>query len=330
MVDEKQNEGFDRGESKSILDRLQALLGGETQAQAERQYVHVVINPASGKDQAILRTINLACKTVGIDWDVFITKKSGDGRHLAEQAVKAGVDRVVVYGGDGTVMEVASGLVGSKVPMAIIPGGTANVLSIDLGIPRDLVEASALAVDPDSRIRKIDIGRIGDQYFLLRAGLGLEAAMVAGAKRELKDRFGVFAYALSGLQALADPVVANYHFTFEDQEVDAQGLTCIIANSGLMGMEGLYLAPNIQVDDGLLDVIVLRKADLPSLLSLAASMVEGEENQQALQRWQVREVTVRSQPAQKVQVDGELIEQTPVTIKVVPQAVRVIVPADGS
>ncbi|HEX6303539.1 MAG TPA: diacylglycerol kinase family protein [Anaerolineales bacterium] len=330
MVDEKLNRDLDPVESESILDRIQALLGGKKQEQTERRYVHVIINPASGKDQAILRTINFACNTAGIDWDVYITKKSGDGRRLAEQAVKAGVDRVLVYGGDGTVMEVASGLLGSDIPMAILPGGTANVLAIDLGIPRDLVEASALAVDLDSNIRIIDVAQIGDRYFVLRAGLGLEAAMVAGAKRELKERFGVFAYALSALQALADPVVANYQLSFEGQEVDAQGLTCIIANSGLMGMEGLYLAPDIQVDDGLLDVIVLRRADLPSLLSLAASVVEGEENQQALQRWQVREVTVHSQPTQKVQVDGEMIEQTPVNIKVIPQAVPVVVPFDKS
>lgn len=330
MGDEKLNRDLDPVESESILDRLQALLGGKKQAQTERRYVHVVINPASGKDRAILRTINFACNTAGIDWDVYITKKSGDGRRLAEQAVKAGVDRVLVYGGDGTVMEVASGLLGSDIPMAILPGGTANVLAIDLSIPRDLVEASALAVDLDSNIRTIDVAQIGDRYFVLRAGLGLEAAMVAGAKRELKERFGVFAYALSALQALADPVVANYRLSFEGQEVDAQGLTCIIANSGLMGMEGLYLAPDIQVDDGLLDVIVLRRADLPSLLSLAASVVEGEENQQALQRWQVREVTVHSQPTQKVQVDGEMIDQTPVNIKVIPQAVPVVVPFDKS
>ena len=330
MVDEKLNRDLDPVESESILDRLQALLGGKKRAQTERRYVHVVINPASGKDQAILRTINFACNTAGIDWDVYVTKKSGDGRRLAEQAAKAGVDRVLVYGGDGTVMEVASGLLGSDIPMAILPGGTANVLAIDLGIPRDLVEASALAVDLDSNIRTIDVAQIGDRYFVLRAGLGLEAAMVAGAKRELKERFGVFAYALSALQALADPVVANYHLSFEGQEVDAQGLTCIIANSGLMGMEGLYLAPDIQVDDGLLDVIVLRRADLPSLLSLAASAVEGVENQQALQRWQVREVTVQSQPTQNVQVDGEMIEQTPINIKVIPQAVPVVVPFDKS
>lgn len=330
MIDQKPNQESDRVESQGILDRLQALLGGEKQARAERQYVHVVINPASGRDQPILRTINFACNTAGIDWDVFITKKSGDGRRLAEQAAEAGVNRVLVYGGDGTVMEVASGLLGSDIPLAILPGGTANVLAIDLGIPRDLVEASALAVDLDSNIRRIDVAQIGDRHFLLRASLGLEAAMVSGAKREMKDRFGVFAYALSALQALADPVVANYHLSFDGQEVDAQGLTCIVANSGLMGMEGLYLAPNIEVDDGLLDVIVLRKADLPSLLALAASVVEGEENHQALQRWQAREVTVRSQPTQKIQVDGEMIEQTPVDIKVIPQAIPIVVPNDKS
>ena len=326
---ETREESADQDRSEGILERLKTLLVRRETRQQGLDLIHVIVNPAAGKDQAILKTLNLACTTAGVDWEVFVTKKRGDGYRLARQAIKKKVDRVVVYGGDGSVMEVASGLMHSEVPMAIIPGGTANVLAIDLGIPRDLVEASALAVNVNCAVRKIDLGQIGDNYFILRAGLGLEAAMVAGADRERKDRLGILAYGLSALEALADPVVATYQLSFGDQEIEVQGLTCIIANSGLMGREGLYLAPNIQLDDGLLDVIVLRRADLPSLLSLAASVLDGEENRVALQRWQVPEVVVRADPPQKIQVDGEMIAETPAQARVIPHAVRVVVPSDN-
>jgi YegS/Rv2252/BmrU family lipid kinase len=245
---------------------------------------------------------------------------------LAQEAIKAGADAVAVHGGDGTVMEVASGLIGSGVPMAIIPGGTANVMAAELGIPNDLVEACALAVNPKSALRAVDVGQVGEAYFILRAGMGFEAAMVEGADRDLKDRLGVLAYAFSALQALADPVIARYHLYLDGLEVETAGLTCIIANSGATGAPGVSLAPMIDVSDGLLDVIVVRKADLPSLISLAARVVRGEESSQTLLHWQAREVTVVADPPQTVQVDGEILGKTPVMARVIPHAVKIIVP----
>jgi diacylglycerol kinase family enzyme len=161
--------------------------------------VHAIINPAAGQDQPILKVLNTALQAAEVEWDVFITKAAGDAHRLAQEAVAAKADLVIVHGGDGTVMEVASGLIGSQVPFAIIPGGTANVMSLELGIPNGAVESCALAVNPEAATRVIDMGQIGDHFFLLRASVGFEAAMVEGADRELKDRLG-FAYAFSALQ----------------------------------------------------------------------------------------------------------------------------------
>ncbi len=289
----------------------------------------VVINPAAGKDQPILKVINSVFKEAGVEWDVKITQEAGDGQRFAQEAVRAGVDVVAVNGGDGTVMEVANGLVGSQVPFAILPGGTANIMSLELGIPNDLFEACTLAANPHPQIRVIDLGRMGDQYFLTRLSMGLPAAMVEGADREAKDRLGVFAYALAGLQSLSNPPVAHYYLNLDGEEVESEGVTCVIANSGMMGvsgMPGLAMAPNIRIDDGLLDVIMVTKADLPSLLSLAVSVMDGSENQRALQRWQARQVTVAADPVQTVQLDGELCGQTPTSVQAAPGAVCAIVP----
>jgi diacylglycerol kinase family enzyme len=216
--------------------------------------------------------------------------------------------------------------VSTKTALAIIPGGTANVMAAELGIPPGLEESVTLALNPEARVRPVDMGRIGEHWFLLRAGMGLEAAMVEGADREMKDRFGVLAYGLSALQALSDPPIARYHLTVDGQAVESEGLTCFIANSGTMGMPGLNLAPGIDVSDGMLDVVVVTRADLPGLLALAASVVGGSENPNTLQRWQAREVYVEADPPQTVQVDGELIGQTPITARVIPHAIRIIVP----
>ncbi|MFO7624175.1 MAG: diacylglycerol kinase family lipid kinase [Anaerolineales bacterium] len=292
------------------------------------QRVFVVINPAAGQDQPILKSLNKIFQENGVDWDIAITKDRGDGRRLARNAAQSGVDLVMVYGGDGTVMECASGLVGSQTPLAILPGGTANVMARELGLPLDLVAAATLAINPQSRIRCVDMGQVGEQTFLLRAGIGFEAEMVEGADRELKDRLGVLAYGLSALQTLADPPIARYWLCLDGAEEECDGVACVVANSGNMGAADIVLSKSTDISDGLLDVFVVTKADLPSLVSLVASVVSGRPDPPALKQWQVREVTIESEPNQPVQLDGELIGQTPVTVKILPEAVQIIIPPE--
>src|SRR5258708_27608645 len=233
-----------------------------------------------------------------IDWDIFVTKEAGDARRLAKEAVTGGADAVAVNGGDGTLTEVASGLRGSNVPLAILRGGTANVMYIELAIPNDLAAGSALLVGNESEVRAIDMGQIGRRYFLLRVGLGLEAAMVRRAHRELKSRMGSLAYVLSGLQALREQPQAHYHLVLDGYEVEVDGITCMVANSGSLGTQGLRLAPNIDVSDGLLDIVVIRSGDLGSILSVLASVVAGNENAQPLQHWQARNIQISAEPRQ--------------------------------
>ena len=292
--------------------------------------IHVIINPAAGQDRPILHTLNRAFHPAGVDWDVHVTKQAGDARRYAEQAVAAGVDVVAVYGGDGTVMDVAAALIGTNVPLAIFPGGTANVISTELGIPSDLAEACALVCSEQGYIRPIDVGRVGDHYFLIRVGMGVEAQMIAGADRPLKERLGPLAYLVSAVQALKDPVFARYQLTLDGEEMAIDGITCIIANAGSFGAVPLSLAPTIDVSDGLLDVVVVNKGDLPALVAVAASIVAGNEDAEPLRHWRAREVAVSADPPQTVQVDGEVWGQTPITVRIVPQAVRVIVPVTAT
>src|SRR5260221_13540604 len=163
--------------------------------------IHVIINPAAGQDKPILGVLNKAFGPAGVDWEVFITKEAGDATRLARKAVEEGVDAVAVHGGDGTVGEVAAGLVDSTVPMAIVPGGTANAMSIELGIPSDPAEACALVASEDSQVRQVDMGQVGDHYFVLRVGMGLEAEMVKNASREGKAQMGNLAYVVAARQA---------------------------------------------------------------------------------------------------------------------------------
>ncbi|MEP7357377.1 MAG: diacylglycerol kinase family protein [Anaerolineales bacterium] len=309
----------------------------EAAAPPKFRRVHIIINPASGQDRPVLSILNDVFHPSSIEWEMSVTKDAGDGRRYALAALEAGADAIGVYGGDGTVNEVASALVGTDTPLAIFPGGTANVMSVELGIPSDLLEACALVSRGTGVVRAIDVGDTGDNIFLTRIGMGFEATVIEQTEREQKDRHGWLAYALNGLRQLVDPKLSHYRLTIDGEAIETDGLACMVANSGILspnsGLPGksvISFSPAISITDGLLDILVVRSGDLGYLLSVAANMVAGAEGAQPLLHWTGREVSVVADPPQSIQYDGEVIGYTPVTARVRPQALRVIVPAGAA
>ncbi len=306
--------------------------------------IHVVINPAAGNDTPILNVLNTVFLENEVEWHASITHKAGDARQAARQAVQEGADVVAAYGGDGTVTEVASGLFGSEVPLAILPGGTANVLARELAIPLRLMDAARLACGVESKIDRIDLGKMGEHIFLLRVGIGFEAAMVEQADRTLKENFGVLAYLWSALQNLRDPAIAHYRLLLDGEVVECSGFACTIANSGNLGLPGLQLSTAISVRDSLLDVIVVEEASIRSLTevlgqifnkqAIAAQPEEtsdqnySEQIQSSLRHWQAKKISLWMEPSQVIQHDGEIMKSVkmPLEISVIPQALGVVVP----
>jgi YegS/Rv2252/BmrU family lipid kinase len=290
--------------------------------------IHVVINPGSGKPKPILHTLNTVFRPRDIEWEISLTQKSGDAERFARQAAENGVDIVAAYGGDGTVMEVARGIMGLETPLAIFPGGTANLMAVELGIPKDLAKAAELAVDEHSAIHSIDVGRTESGYFLLRVGMGFPARKVEYADRELKDRYGVMAYTLAALRAIKAQNEANYHLTVDGKSFSVRTRACEVYNAGNMGIPGTSPVPGISVEDGLLDLVVLREKVSQSLLThdIEHSIRPGDE---LFDHWQARQIRIESDPPQPVQIDGEMVGTTPVTIDILPRAIRVIAPRAG-
>ncbi|MFC2037121.1 diacylglycerol/lipid kinase family protein [Chloroflexota bacterium] len=292
--------------------------------------IHVVINPAAGQPEPIVHILNDVFRPAGVKWDVSITHEYGDATRQAREAAEGGADIVVAYGGDGTVMEVVNGLVGTEVPLGILPGGTGNVMSVELDIPQTSEAAAQLLVSEEGQIRKVDVGQSGENFFLLRAFVGFDARRIQLATREMRDRFGKAAYLISGLKAMPESKSVRYTLTLDGEEVTCEGFTCIVENAGSMGVRGLSLAPNISVSDGLLDVIVMHGFDPKSLASALGSIADKPLNPDKFHHWQAREITIATDPVQEVIGDGESWGETPITMKVLPGAVRVIAPGECS
>lgn len=288
--------------------------------------VHVIVNPASGQPQTVLHSLNAVFHPAGVEWDVFITKKSGDAQRFAQQAVAAGVDVVAANGGDGTVMEVAQGVMGSQIPMGILPGGTANLVSVELGIPKDLRKAAQVIASDTSVITKVDMGKIGEDYFLLRVGLGIASEKVKLADREMKDRYGIAAYSIAGAKSIMGAQKAQYRLILDGEVIEEEGVTCIIDNAGNLGRAEFRAAKDISMSDGLLDVILIHDIGVKSLMTTLTSIAGRQLDSSKVFHWQAAKIEIEADPPLDIQIDGELGGQTPITIETIPQVVGVVTP----
>lgn len=297
--------------------------------------VHVVVNPASGKDEPVLNVLNDVFRAHSVDWDVSVTHRYGDAREQARRAIDAGVDLVAGYGGDGTQHEIANAVVtaardgGRDVVMGVLPGGTGNGFARELGVPGKLREAvEVLCTSPTTRA--IDVGRLlevasseaGDRYFIQRVYVGIEPE--EQTSRELKDKYGVFAYAVSLATRGAAPDHV-YHVDIDGETATLHGTRAYLVNSGMMGT-GLRITHTYAIDDGLLDCFVVDARDFDTLKAAAERFAALPVAGASKHFRQARTVRLLAEPDQPIWADGEHVGRTPLVVDVLPGALRVAVP----
>ncbi len=298
--------------------------------------VHVVINPASGKDEPILNTLNEVFGTHGVAWDVSVTHKYGDATEQAMAAIADGVDLVVGYGGDGTQHEIANavlraaGVSGKQTTMGILPGGTGNGFAREMGVPGKLRPAVEVLCT-STKTRSIDVGRLvsvaqpqaHDRYFIQRMYVGIEPE--EQTSRAMKDKYGVFAYAVNRASRAKNGKYFQYRADVDGELLEFGGTKIYVVNSGMMGT-GLRITHAYAIDDGLLDCFVIDPHHR-STFTAAAERFLNVGGAKAMRYYrQARAVTLAAEPDQPVWTDGEYVGRTPVTVDVVPRALTIVVP----
>ena len=281
--------------------------------------IHVIINPASGKNQPMLNIINDVCRRHGVEWDATVTHKYGDATAQARAAIAAGVDLVAGYGGDGTQHEVANATLSvsseRRIPMAILPGGTGNGFCRENGVPEDL-QAAVELMCTSANLRHVDAVKMADGYFIQRLYTGVEPEQQTS--RELKDRYGVLAYAMTVRQQAREMIEAEYRLTIDGQVIERRGTRCYVVNSGMTG-RGITASAEFSTTDGLVDVFLLNR-DLAHVQAVAERFLSVNRSMSGLDYWQGKEITIESVP------DREFTGRTPVTATVLPGALAVVVP----
>ena len=286
--------------------------------------IHVVINPAAGKNEPILNVLNDIFREYGIDWDVSVTKKYGDAAQQAREAAVRGASIVAGYGGDGTQHEIANALAGSEVLLGVLPGGTGNGFAHELGLPQKLDEAARLLCT-SSRTRAIDVVRVGDEYFIQRLYTGTEPEQQTS--REMKDKYGPLAYFANMFQQANNPEVL-YRLTIDGEIHEMAAMRVYVVNSGQTksgrSITGALSAP----DDGLLEVFAINTHNLESLKAAAERFLDYETPISEHFFWRGREIQIDADPGQPIWMDGEFYGRTPVKVEVFPGAVQVVVADD--
>jgi diacylglycerol kinase (ATP) len=295
----------------------------------------VVLNPAAGQADTdkVLRLLAGAMAVRGASFDIFQTAAAGDAQRAAREAVAHGYRAVLAVGGDGTVGEVITGLAGTDVPIGIIAKGTANQVASNLGIPRDIEAAVEVAVN--GLPAPIDLGQLDDgRYFALAAGAGWDAAVMANATREMKDKWGFGAYIVAGLRVGVKPPRHRYRIIADGKEMKVRAAMVLLANMGqfvanAMPPVQLTVAPDVSYQDGKLDVCIFAPRTVADVAALALRVLRGRfSGDERLIYFQASEITVHADPPAVTEIDGEPIGHTPLSARAVAGGVTVLIPRD--
>lgn len=291
----------------------------------------LISNPRTGRYAAGPRTpiedIRDRLSSLGIDIELVNTTGPGHATEIAARAAHNGTADVIVAGGDGTINEAIQGMAGTRARLGIIPRGTANVLARELHLPED--EKDATAVVARGKSRTIHFGVAIDEatqtrrYFLLMAGIGLDATVVNEVPPSLKSRFGKAAFWFSGLRQLTRWDPPTFTVEVDDQQYNATFVA--IGNAASYGGD-LAITPRARIDRAEFEVCVIQTTSRWRYLHLASQALRHGLKQGSPDVCFLTTNSVKAFGDAAVQVDGEVIGKLPMKFEIAPNSLEVIVP----
>jgi diacylglycerol kinase family enzyme len=289
--------------------------------------IFVVLNPRSGIGSALHLKDEIMMGLGGLDARYFFLRRGDRLRSVVRDALDAGANEVVAVGGDGTVSGVAEAVAGTGAAMGIVPTGTANMVARELGIPLS-IGSSTRVIRERARVVGMDAMASGDRSFIYQVVVGIGADLNRLVSKGEKELLGRSAYAVAMFRALGSfrPLRVRCRIDGTDAEMWANQV--IVANAGILGTEPLRLGPGIRPDDGKVEVVIMRGKGRLDYIGSGVDLVLGNYRGPGLEYFNARrEVVLETEPATIIKADGEFIGHTPLTLRVRPAAVKVIVPS---
>jgi diacylglycerol kinase family enzyme len=306
----------------------------------------LIVNPYATTVSDRLKNLVVYALQGRFDVEAVATQAQNHATEIGREACDGGYDVVVAFGGDGTLNEVANGLAGTDMPVAILPGGSTNVVCRTLGIPNDVVDATEhlLSLADEWSPRKIDLGKVDDRHFVFSCGAGLDATVVKRVDRNptMKGNAGPYFYSWAGVTSFYRKYLVNpprMRTRVEGRE-PVEGITTIVQNSDpftYFASRPIRVCEGIAIDDGTLSMAVLKRAaqrDMPTLVNrLFSESRPAARHRQVAHFDDVLSATVETAAQSKdgsprpfpLQVDGDYIgERTRIELQAVPAALTVV------
>lgn len=291
----------------------------------------LIFNPSAGQtdpenDLAVIRRI------LGpeIDLDIRFTSKEVDADKIAAEAIAQGATSIIASGGDGTLSAAAAALAGTNIPLGVISRGTANAFASALGLP-DTIEAACETI-LGGVTRVIDVAQCNGLPMVLLAGIGFEAETIDRADREAKNRFGVLAYLMAGIQQLRELEAFEAEIETEDRVITVTAAAVTVANAAPPTSVLAQGPGGVIFDDGLLDITVVAPTNRASAVTASYHLLRSAFNETATERDDIgylraKRVIIRTKPPQLVVLDGEIVGNTPIDVECIPGGLTIFVPA---
>lgn len=325
---------------------MSAALRDRLHRKPQKKRMLIIVNPYATTVSDRLRNLVVYALQGRFEVEAVSTEAQNHATEIGREAIEGGYDVVVAFGGDGTLNEVANGLAGTDLPVAILPGGSTNVVCRTLGIPNDVVDATEhlLSLADEWSPRKIDLGRVDERYFVFACGVGIDATVVRRVDENprLKARAGPYYYSWAGLSGFYRKYLmraVRMRVEVEGAE-PVDGITAIVQNSDPLtyfASRPIRVCHGVAIDDGTLSIGVLRRAaqrDMPTLIPrLFSESRRTAEHRQVEHFDDVTAATVTSISEDKLgalrpfplQVDGDYIGgRTRIELGVAPGALTVV------
>ena len=318
----------------------------------------LIYNPSGGQVVIRRELAKVVAFLEGHRWSVTLreTGRPLEATELARDAVHRGANAVSAAGGDGTVNEVANALVGTDAALGVLPMGTTNSWALQMGIPalnpvlpgtqaakivagleeriahrlpvnyyrKVLLDAARVLVE--GRTVAVDVGEISGRYFLISAGIGLEATIVESMSLREKRALGSWAYVATAIESAYRYARTEVYLTLDGRRIEVNTPLIVVSNIQLYGGM-MAIGPRACVNDAMLDVCIFKGEGFFTFVQYAMKVLSHRHlKDPKVEYYQCREIGIEAERPLPVHVDGDPFTSTPVTIRAVPSSLRVIVP----
>lgn len=290
-----------------------------------------IFNPIAGRGRSIkiFDNVKKIFDDAGVEYTVWSTTYSGEATFLAKKAIEEGFKNIIAVGGDGTLLEVVTGIVGCDCNVGVIPAGTGNDFVRSIGIDADPEKAARVILD--GNVRNVDIGStVNNDYFVNVAGAGFDTEVIRYTEKFKSSFKGQTAYVLGILSALLYYRGKNMRITMDGKTIERKMFLIAVAN-GMTYAGGMKVAPKATPFDGYFDVTLFENIANIKVPFLLPFFIKGKhEKIKYISTYRCKEISIDvSDASEPINMDGEIIGSTPMTFKVLDGALNMYVPVCG-